>query len=878
MYQIYARAVPIRVRKFIFFTIAVLIPVCNLLAQDSTKVGKDSLAVKQSSSVLKSKVDYNARDSIRFDVSNQKMYLYGEAIVKYENMQLKAEYIEIDIEKNITFSHGKRDSAGHAVLDTLGRPIGDPSFSDAGKTFDAKELTYNFQTKKGKIREVTTKEGEGYIHAKDAKKDTGDVYYVKTGKYTTCDLENPHFYLNASKIKVIPNDKIITGPAYLVIADVPTPLILPFGVFPNKKGRRSGVIIPAYGESAALGFFLKDGGYYFGINDYFDQTLKGDIYSLGSYNLNSITNYVKRYKYKGYMDIKLGQMQFSEKEFPDYRKNKTFWLVWQHAQDAKLNPTSRFSANVNAGSGTYQTYLTNNINDYLTNTFSSKISWDKSWQGKPYYFSANLGHSQTKRPRLDKKGVETEVNLDAPEITFTRDRWFPFQGKNYTGKPTVFQKIGTSYKLSAQNKITTGDSILFKSKSLTKLRNGLNVNVPISTSMNIGPIIISPSAGINGYGYLQSYRKHFNADSDRVVVDTLNGFKYAYDYNAAVSAGTKLYGMFAFKKGRLKAIRHVISPNASFGFRPDFGQKKYGFYDYVQSNKAGTLQQYSFFENAVNGGPGAGKSGVLSLSLNNSLEMKLRPAKKDTSGQDRKIILIESFGISSSYNIAAETFKWSQTSLYARTRLFKVIDLAYNGSIDPYAYDTSLGRRIDRFQYKVNGEVGRWTQTTANLSVNTDVRNLFRKKSTPLNSQTSPVKQGYKNELAYIQSHPDYYVDFNVPWTMTVSYVVTYSNSFNTNNIKKPVMQDTVIQTLGFSGSVSLTKKWKVGFRSGIDFIRKDFTFTSFDVYRDLHCWEMTLNWIPFGFRKSYMLTIRVKASALQDLKLDRKRNWYDSD
>jgi len=871
MRQIYFRAVSLRASILVFFTIAVLIaPVCLSAQEDTTRHVADSSSIQQSNSALKSKVVYNARDSVRFDVADQKMYLYGEGVVIYENMELKADYIEFDMTKNIAFSRGKRDSTGKAVLDSIGLPIGDPVFADGGKSFDAKELTYNFETKKGKIREVTTQEGEAYIHARDAKKDTGDVYYIKNGKYTTCDHENPHFYLQATKIKIIPKDKIICGPAYLVIADVPTPLALPFGVFPNKVGRKSGVLIPAYGESAALGFFLTDGGYYFGLSDYFDLALRGDVYSLGSYNLRANTNYNKRYKFNGNVGLRFGQIQFSEKEFPDYRKDRSFWLTWQHAQDMKLNPTSRFSANVNAGSNSYQTYLSNNANDYLSNSFMSNILWNKSWQGRPYNLSVSMAHSQTSRPRADKKGEETVVDLTVPEIAFTRNRWYPFQGKNYSGRPNVFQKIGASYSINGKNQVTTGDSILLNPETLDKLRNGLSASVPIGTSMNIGPVIIAPSVNYRGYGYFQSYHKRYDKLNDSLITDTIQGMQYAYDYSASVAANTKLYGMYAFKKGRLKAVRHVMTPGTSFSYRPDFGEKKYRYYDSVQKDTTGIMQQYSFFENSVYGYPGAGKSGFITFSVDNNLEMKLRPSKKDTAGTDRKIMLIENFGISSSCNIAAEQFQWSNVNLYARTRLFKVVDVNIGGTLDPYAYDTTLGRRIDRFQYNVNGRIGRLT--SANFALNTSLRSLAKKTDDKTKTPARRLPPGYADELAYIQSHPEYYVDFNVPWDLMLNYNLNYSNTYI---LKKQV--DTVIQSLSFSGSVSVTKKWKVGFRSGFDFVRKDFTYTSFDVYRDLHCWEMRLNWIPFGLRKSYMLTIAVKASSLQDLKLNRTRNWYDA-
>ncbi|HEY4797759.1 MAG TPA: putative LPS assembly protein LptD, partial [Bacteroidia bacterium] len=351
---------------------------------------------------------------------------------------------EFDMSKNIAFAHGRRDSAGNAVLDSTKYPIGDPVFNDGEKSFDAKEITYNFQTKKGKISEITTQEGEAFIHAKDAKKDTGEVYYIKNGRYTTCDSEEPDFYIKTTKLKVIPNDKIVSGPAYLVLGDVPTPLVVPFGVFPNKKGRKSGVLIPFYGQSN-LGYFFKDGGYYFGISDHMDLALRGDIYTLGSYGLKAHTNYNYRYKNSGNLDLSYSDIKISEKEFPDFQDNKDFFVRWNHTQDPKANPTIRFLASVNAGSSKYNKFNSYNPTDYLSNTFSSNVAWSKSWQGKPINLSVNMSHSQN---------IITKVaDITLPEASFTVSRFYPFRKKEQIGKQKRYEKIGANFTLSAKNSI-----------------------------------------------------------------------------------------------------------------------------------------------------------------------------------------------------------------------------------------------------------------------------------------------------------------------------------------------------------------------------------------------------------------------------------------
>jgi lipopolysaccharide assembly outer membrane protein LptD (OstA) len=852
-----------------------LISVANCFSQDtlSAKTKQDTSAlplikgglkgISDSNSAIKSKVIYSARDSIRFDIEAQKVFLFGDAQVKYESMQLKAAYIEFDMLRNTVFARGARDSCGNAITDSTGMPIGEPVFSDGEKSFDAKELTYNFQTKKGKIKNVTTQEGEAFIHANDAKKDTGEIYYIKNGRYTTCNLNHPHFYIKSTKLKVIPDDKIISGPAYMVIADVPTPLAIPFGVFPNKKGRKSGVLVPSYGESE-LGYFLKDGGYYFGLSDYFDLALRGDIYSKGSYNIRTNTHYTKRYKYDGYLGLNFSDIKISEKEFPDFRDTKDFFVRWQHTQDAKSNPTSRFSANVNAGSRTYQKLNSYSSGDYLSNTFQSNIAWSKSWQGKPYNLSMNASHSQNT--------ILKTVDVTFPEAAFTVSRLYPFKRKEpriLGGKPKWYEKIGTNFTVNTKNQISTYDSLLLKESSLKKFRNGIKATIPISTSMNLGPLIISPSFNLNNLGYFQSIKKRYSPDNNTVITDTLSGFKYAYDYSTALSLNTKLYGMFLFKHSKVKAIRHVLTPNVSLSYRPDFSEKQYGFYQTVQINSFGNQQLYSIFQNGIYGSPPSGKSALVTFSLNNTLEMKLRPSKNDTSSHDRKVSLLDVFNISSSYNIAAEHFKWSVINISGRTKVFKVWDITFNAIIDPYRYDASLGRRIEKFEFNRSGNIGRLTSASFALSTNLNRSSPGSKgsnKSAPANGRAGDKGQN-QDELSYILSHPDYYVDFSVPWNLSVYYNLTYS---------KPALSDTIIQSFTFSGDIKITEKWKIGFHSGFDFVKGNFTFTSFDVYRDLHCWEMRFNWIPFGFRKSYMLTIGVKSSVLQDLKLLRKRDWYD--
>jgi hypothetical protein len=497
----------------------------------------------------------------------------------------------------------------------------------------------------------------------------------------------------------------------------------------------------------------------------------------------------------------------------------------------------------------------------------SNISMTKSWRSSNLSLSAS--HSQNT--------ITKALDVTLPEVTFSRNRFY-LRGKSVI-TPKWYQKIGVGLTVNARNQINTYDTLLFKKNSLEfqpnadkMFRNGVKATVPISTSMNLGPFIITPSFTINSEAYFQTIQKHADAKDSALVTDTLRGFKPAYDFNAAIAVSTKLYGMFMFKHGRLKAIRHVITPVVSFSSRPDFSVAQWGFYQTVTTHPKNieTNQTYSYFQNGIYGVPPSGKSGLVNFSLGNNLEMKLRPSKKDTSSIDKKIMLINNFSVLFSYNMAVEHFNWSTINFLGQTQLFKKIDLTMNGVVDPYRID-SIGNRIERFVYNENGNIGRLT--TASLSVSTSLRSLTGKQPVKPTTAGMPRQAANYDELNYILQHPDYYVDFHVPWNLSVYYNIIYAKVYAPI---RHAMKDSIIQSLTFNGDVNVTKKWKVGFRSGFDIVKKDFTFTSFDIYRDLHCWEMRLNWIPFGARKSYMVTIAVKASSLQDMKLMRKREWYD--
>lgn len=807
---------------------------------DSTKVDSVRMEDLTSGDALKSKVTYIAKDSIRIDIKNKLVYLFGSSEVYYENIELKAEDIEINMDSNIILAKGKQDS--------LGKYVGEPIFKEGGQEVKSHEMKYNFKTKKGVIYNAMTHEGENYIHGDKIYKTPDDILYIKNGKYTTCNLNHPHYFFSTNKLKIIPDDKIVTGPANLVIEDVPTPIAIPFGFFPNSNKQRSGLIIPTPGESAQYGFFLLHGGYYLAISDNISTELTGDYYSKGSWGANFLTNYKKRYKFSGMLNTNYSVFKNGFKEFPNYAENSNFFIKWNHTQDPKARPNSTFSANVNFGNS--ENY-TNNFNstgsEYLSTSFNSSISYAKSWAGKPFNLSLNAYHNQNT--------ISKSVTLRLPEVAFNMSRIYPLKRKT-VGKQKFYEKIGLSYSMNAKNEVTAGDS-LFTSNNFDELKrefkNGMKHTIPVSTSFKLlNNFTVNPAFNYSEIWYLQSLNRSWDDQTNQLKTDTLANFVRGNSYNMSVSLSTKVFGMYQYRGKIIKALRHVVTPSVGFSYTPE---NKSGLRSYTDTSNI--VHDYSIFENGIYGVSNTKEAGLINLGLLNNFEMKVRN-RKDSLGKDTKIKLLESLNFSSSYNVVPDSLNWSNIQIEARTLIFKKLTLNFSSSFDPYALDsnkiTGIITKVNTTEWARNGRIGRLV--TANLSAGFSLNS----KTGVTESKTS--EYGSEQELAYIRANPEAYIDFNIPWTLSVNYNIRYS---------KPQYQSDVIQTLNFSGDVSLTPKWKIGFNSGYDFELKDLSYTSIDIYRDLHCWEMIFNWIPFGPRQSYLFTIKVKSAILQDLKLTRR-------
>ncbi|NCE72422.1 LPS-assembly protein LptD [Odoribacter sp. Z80] len=837
---------------------AALLTDSTVLSSDSTAMSQDSTAA--SKPMFTDIITYRADDSVKFSILEKKMFLYKNAFIKYLSTELTADYIELDMANNIAYASGVADSSG--VLQ------GKPKFKDRNQEFESLDLKYNFKTGKGVIKEIITQQGEGYVQGKLTKKMTDSLYCVKNGLYTTCDQhDHPHFYIRMNKAILIKDKKVISGFANLNIEGVPLPLAIPFGFFPITKKGTSGILMPTYGEEKMRGFNLRNGGYYWFISDYVDLALTGTIYTNGSWGLDAGSNYRKRYKFTGQFNFSMSRNHTSEKGTPDYTESKDWSVRWNHNQDPKANPYTTFSASVDMSSASNNYYNSTNINDIANQRKQSSISWSKKWPDKPFNLTASFTHNQNSR--------DTSISLSLPNVNFRVSQIYPLRRKERVGKIKWYENIGFTYNAELRNSIQTKESELGESfKHMARdWNNGFKHSIPLSTSINIAKdLSLTPSINYNGVAYLSSIRRG-NWVTDSTVagygytpIDTIYGLHYAHNYNTSVglSYNPTIYGMFQFKPdSKVFAIRHVIRPSASITYTPNLGVDPDKYYKtYLDRN--GKPVRYSIFDGKTYGTPtGSTRSqqtGTLNLSVDNNVEMKVRN-DKDTTGKEefKKVKLLESFRIQSSYNIFADSMRWSMIQLSARTKVFNnKVNINLSGTLDPYAISPSAVR-----YNKYHGGVGRLTRVTASSGIQF--------------SSDNGKKKMEKNDR--LNGHYDEYMDFEVPWSISLDYTFNYSKNYAPNpaaNATRPITNTTISQMVRINGDFSLTPRWKLGYSTGYDFQQKEVTATSFNITRDLHCWEMTFSCIPFGTHQSYNFQINVRSSLLQDLKLTKKDSWYD--
>ena len=883
----------------------------NFLTSDSTIVSpialSDSIATDSTKTQPKEKLEvavyYTAQDSIVFTKCNMG-YLYGQSDVKYGDLNIKGEYIIADMDSSLISS-----TFG---IDSLGKEFGHPVFTQGDSEYEMKKVKYNFETGKAFISNVITQEGEGHIVANTAKKNADNSFYMVNAKYTTCDMhDHPHFYINLSKAKVRPGKDVVTGPAWLVVADVPLfPVVLPFAFFPFTTSYSSGIIMPSYGDEMERGFYLHNGGYYFAINDYVDLALTGEIYTKGSWGLSARSTYRKRYKYSGsfnanYLNTVMGDKSLKDLNIPGaYTESKDFKISWTHSQDPKANMFRTLSASVNFSTSRANMHDMNSLYrpESSNNTKSSSINLTQRFPDSPWSLSASVNINQVSR--------DSTVSATLPNLSVNMSRIYPFKRKNAVGDPKWYEKISMSYSGEFRNSIHTKEDKFFKSNIIKDWQNGMKHSIPISTTFSLFDVIqISPSFTYTERWYTGAIKEAWDPAARRnVVVDTIGGFNRVYDYGASISADTKLYGMYTPWKmfgNKIQAIRHVFSPSISLSYRPDFGDPKYGFYEtYYYKNEFGDDVEYTYspYSKMMFGTASKGQSGSINFSFKNNLEMKVR-SEKDTTGY-KKISLIDDLGISFSHNLMADSMKWSTINTNIRLKLSKSYTLSLTATWDPYMYELDKNDRpvaVDKLRILNGKGFGKLqsTGTSFSYSINqTTFKNLFSKDKESKNNEEdgendlplpddgtigrNPNESASRSSVfdtggnTYGEFDENGYLKNEVQWNLSFNYSVRYSYDTQNFNKKKMEYPGMLTHSLGFSGSLQPTKNWSFTFNTDYNFDLNKFTSINCSLTRKLHCWSMSASFIPIGPYKSYNFVIRADASLLQDLKYEQRNSPYD--
>lgn len=843
------------------------------------QVRADSVGQKKKGDI-ETTITYSARDSINSSLDRKVVKLYGDAKVSYGLIELQAEEIVIDYTTSTISANGRLDSAG--------RRVGFPIFKNGNEKYETKDMVYNFKNRKARISEVVTQQGDGYLHGDAVYKNEKNELYAFTNAYTTCNLAHPHFRIISRRSKAIPGDKIVSGPFYMEFNDVPTPLGFAFGIFPSPRKSASGILVPSYGEERLRGFFLRNGGYFFDINDYVKLSVTGDLYSRGSSALNVNSTYKKRYAYTGTFSFGYTNNNLSDK-IENTDRLRDFRLTWSHSPQSR--GTGRFSASVNAATASFNqnNFLGVNTNpgaprlDQVTRRMASNVSYSKAFSNVPVSFGANLRVNQDLRTR--------QVDLPLPDLNVNLNNIYPFKQSasdflqniafriTATATNQVTNNLGRIIR-TAEGELADRDSIApFNFQNLPTFfknaKQGVRFNVPLATSLRVlKHLQVSPSLNYDEIWYPNKLVWGLDSTGTRAVaVDTLRGFNRIANYSGGISVTTRIFGMIVSRnpKARIKAIRHVVNPTLSWNYQPDFTLPKYGYYQQVQL-ASGREELKSVHEGFAYGASRSGISNSIGFGINNNVEMKLM-GKKDTVA--RKISLLNTLSLSSSYNLAADSFKLSPFALSANTNILNdKINLNLSALIDPYEYLLSIPfaetnvvqRKIDRYVWKDGFSLGQITSANFAFSTNLNPKGRESDKTTRDKIAKSNLRDSDKN---FLLRNADAYVDFDVPWNLRINFNLDYT--------RVGYQKARITQTVRFSGDLSLTEKWKIVFNSGYDFETRQFTMTTFSINRDLHCWQVSVNWTPFGRFTSYNFSIGIKSGMLRDLKLDRTRSFLDT-
>ena len=861
---------------------------------------QDSLN-KRKRNGIESPVTYSADDSLTYDATTSRAYLYGKSHVQYQNMDLQSDRIYMSLDSSLVHATGSQDSTGTKK--------GTPVFKMGSDEYESDTMAFNFKTKKGLISQVYTKQQDGYLTSELSKRGADGEMYLQHGRYTTCDDPHPDFYLALSRAKVRPGKDVVFGPAYLVVADVPLPLAIPYGFFPFTKSYSSGFIMPTYGDETDRGFYLRDGGYYFAISDKMDLKLIGEIYTKGSWGLQGATNYRKRYKFSGSFLASFQNTVTGDKNMYDYSKQTSFKVQWSHRQDAKANPFSQLSASVNFATSSYER---NNLSSMYNpqsltqSTRTSSVSWNTTF--------SSLGMTLSSTMNLNQNMRDSSISMTLPDINISVSHFYPFKRKKMVGKERWYEKLSVGYTGHFSNSINTKEDKLMHSSLTKDWKNGMQHTIPISGNFTLFDYInVNPSINITDRTYLNKTHKWWDESKNKEITDTLNGFYNVYNWNLSLSASTKLYGFYIPSRklfgDKVVAIRHVLTPSLSFSYAPDFSASRYGYYDSYQKTEADgtvTLVEYSPYQNGLYGVPGKGKTGSISFDLGNNVEMKMRTGNDST----KIVSLIDEFGVSASYNLAAKTRPMSDVNTRLRLKLTKSYTLNLNATFASYVYEAdSVGAKphvSEHTTYWEKGKIGRFQGMSQNLSYtfnNETFSNLLKRLrgekvedknknrkgreeeededenevDTNLDKDMEAGKRGAKKS-SKAETDEDGYMSFSLPWSLSVGYGITMrentSGNFNYKSMRYPYG---FTQNLNLSGNIRLSEGWNITFSSGYDFENHKISMTTASLSRDLHCFNMSCSVVLAPYA-SYNFSFRCNAATLTDaLKYDKRSSYSNA-
>jgi lipopolysaccharide assembly outer membrane protein LptD (OstA) len=809
-----------------------------------------------------------AKDSIVEDFSNGKrmIYYYGDVSVKYGNLQLTADYMEYDLKSNTLFARGTKDTSGVIT--------GMPTMTQGNTTYTMEEVRYNFTTKKSFIVNMVTQEADGILHGKNIKMMPDNSINIKNGKYTVCDCPEPHYYLHLSAAKVMtkPNQKTVFGPAWPVVADVPLPIALPFGFIPKKPDRATGLLMPTFGEEQRRGFYLRDAGMYFVIGDYFDISMTGDYYTLGSWALNLNSRYKVNYKCTGNFSLSYSNNQTGEKGSTDFFQSRDFGVKWSHSQDSKARPGTSFTASVNFSSPSNNKFNSQSVQEALQSSISSSISYSRNWNGK-FNLSINGLHSQNTR--------DSSYSFTLPNVTFSVNRFYPFKRKNRVGKERFYEKFSIGYNTAFQNKISFKAKEFGQPDFFNKFQNGMNHNFQIGLPQFtlLKYLNFSPSVTYGMNWFFQNTEKVYNSETERVEdvkSKMFSHFGATHNYSAGMSMSTRVYGMFMFGKHRkLQAIRHVMSPSLSLSLSPDKAKHFNGWrtLNYTDKNGVEKTMEYNIYQGQMYSPPGRGRTAALSFSLGNNLEAKVRDLRDTTGTGTKKIKLIDKLNLQTGYNFLADSLRMSDIGISMSTSVFGKIGLQGNINLNPYAIDEN-GRTINKFMILHNGNLARLTRAGASFSYAINGNGSTR----------GDTGGGAADAYTRIYYHPVtgeyipggylYYMNANSPWSMNFNFNYSYQKNYQNSN-GQLLTKHNHMMTIGFNGSVQLTNAFSMTLSSGFDVIKMRLSTTQLSAAYDLHCFNIQVSWVPTGTWQSWSFRIAANAAALQDILKFKKSSSY---